>query len=76
YKKMKVFEDAGLKKPQGWSSDEEVALIERETKDGMRPLLVNRNFYAITRWNRSWNYALAVTELAYMLDNKKCDIGQ
>jgi len=51
-------------------------LIERETKGGVRPLLVNRNFHAITRWNRSWNYALATTELAYMLGNKKCDVGK
>lgn len=76
YGKMKAFEEAGIQKPKGWSSDEDVALIERETKDGVRPLLVNRNFYAITRWNRSWNYALAVTELAYMLGNEKCDIGK
>jgi len=76
YRKMKAFEEAGIQKPKGWSSDEEVALIERETKDGVRPLLVNRNFYAITRWNRSWNYALATTELAFMLGNKKCDVGK
>jgi len=75
YRKMSEFEQAGIKKPKGWSSDEKVALIERKTKDGVRQLLVNRNFHAITRWNRSWNYALAVTELAYSLGNKKCDVA-
>ncbi|HID37225.1 MAG TPA: lytic murein transglycosylase [Ghiorsea sp.] len=75
YRAMHEFEEAGIKKPKGWSSDEKVALIERETKDGVRPLLVSRNFHAITRWNRSWNYALAVTELAYSLGNQQCEIG-
>ncbi|MDQ7003750.1 MAG: lytic murein transglycosylase [Ghiorsea sp.] len=75
YRKMSEFEQAGVIKPEGWSSDEKVALIERETKNGVRSLLVSRNFHAITRWNRSWNYALAVTELAYSLGNKKCNVA-
>ncbi len=70
------FEAVGLQKPNAmWKSDEEVALVTRETTAGERPLLVSRNFYAITRWNRSWNYALAATELAYMLGNKQCAVG-
>ena len=76
YRKLSEFEKVGLKKPKGWSSDEKVALIERETKSGNQVILVNRNFHAITRWNRSWNYALAATELAYMLDNEKCYVGK
>ncbi len=75
YRKLSEFEKVGFKKPDGWFSDEEVALIERETMTGNQVILVNRNFHAITRWNRSWNYALAVTELAYMLGNKKCYVG-
>lgn len=76
WRKLSEFEAAGIKKPNAvWSSQEEVALIQRETAQGERPLLVNRNFYAITRWNRSWNYALAVTELAFMLGNEKCEVG-
>ena len=76
YRKLSEFEKVGLKKPKGWFSDEEVALIERETATGNQVILVNRNFHAITRWNRSWNYALAATELAYMLDNEKCYVGK
>jgi len=76
WRKLSELESAGLKKPsQAWDSDEEVALITRETEAGERTLLVNRNFYAITRWNRSWNYALAATELAAKLGNKQCEVG-
>ncbi|MDX8384314.1 MAG: lytic murein transglycosylase [Ghiorsea sp.] len=74
--KLATFEKLGIKKPNlAWSSDEKVALIQRKTATGERPLLVNRNFYAITRWNRSWNYALAATELANMLGNQQCEVG-
>ena len=76
YRKLSEFEAVGLAKPEGWFSDEEVALISRETSKGKEYFLVNRNFHAITRWNRSWNYSLAATELAYMLGNEKCDIGR
>ncbi len=77
WRKLSEFERAGIKKPNAaWSSDEEVALVTRETALGERPLLVNRNFYAITRWNRSWNYALAATELAFMLGNQQCMVGK
>jgi len=77
WRKLNDFERVGVRKPTAmWSSDEEVALIQRETVSGERTLLVNRNFYAITRWNRSWNYALAVTELALMLGNQQCEVGQ
>ncbi len=75
YRKLSEFEAVGLTKPEGWFSDEEVALISRETAKGKAYFLVNRNFHAVTRWNRSWNYSLAATELAYMLGNEKCDIG-
>ena len=75
WRKLEVLEAGGLKKPNaGWKSDEEVAIISRETVDGERYLLINRNFHAITRWNRSWNYALAATELASMLGNEKCAV--
>ncbi|MDQ6990020.1 MAG: lytic murein transglycosylase [Mariprofundaceae bacterium] len=71
------FEQVGIQKPSSaWNSDEKVALITRKTATGERVLLVNRNFYAITRWNRSWNYALAATELAFMLGNAQCEVGE
>jgi membrane-bound lytic murein transglycosylase B len=76
WRALSEFEKVGIKKPSAaWSSDEKVALITRQTAQGERPLLVNRNFYAITRWNRSWNYALAATELAAMLGNPQCEVG-
>jgi membrane-bound lytic murein transglycosylase B len=41
-----------------------VALIEIETEAGRRYLAGFQNFYVITRYNRSVNYALSVHELA------------
>ncbi len=77
WKKLSRFEAVGIVKPsQRWDSNEEVAMFTRQTKLGKRVLLVNRNFYAITRWNRSWNYALAATELAFMLGNQQCEVGK
>lgn len=76
WRRLSTFEKSGILKPSSaWSSAEKVALITRETVKGERPLLVGRNFYAITRWNRSWNYALAATELAFMLGNEQCEVG-
>jgi len=77
WRKLSQFEQVGIVKPSAaWSSSEKVALIERKTANGERALLVNRNFYAITRWNRSWNYALAITELAHTLGNQQCEVGK
>jgi membrane-bound lytic murein transglycosylase B len=42
----------------------EAALFVVETESGPRHLIGLRNFYVITRYNRSVNYALAVYELA------------
>jgi membrane-bound lytic murein transglycosylase B len=42
----------------------EAALFAAETESGPRYWLGLTNFYVITRYNRSVNYALAVTELA------------
>lgn len=77
FRTLHAFKKSGIKKPnQDWSEDDEVALITRQTSEGKRTLLVGRNFYTITRWNRSWNYALAATELASMLGNEKCRVGE
>jgi len=55
-----------------WHDDAKVACIEMTTKQGLRIALVDYNFYVITRWNRSYNYAMAVTELAALMDCQAC----
>lgn len=58
--------------PARWHDDAKVTLIEMTTKKGKQIALVDYNFYVITRWNRSYNYAMAVTELAALMDCKAC----
>jgi len=55
-----------------WHGDDKVTLIEMTTKQGKQMALVHYNFYVITRWNRSYNYAMAITELAALMDCKSC----
>lgn len=56
-----------------WQNDDKVTLIEMTTKKGKTIALVHYNFYVITRWNRSYNYAMAITELAELMDCKACE---
>jgi len=58
--------------PKGWRDEDEVAVIWLEPTEGRRAVLVHRNFYVITRWNRSANYAMAVAELAGSLGCAHC----
>jgi len=60
-----------LDKP--WHDDDKVTLIEMTTKNGKEIALVHYNFYVITRWNRSYNYAMAITELAELMHCKACE---
>ncbi len=69
-----VRKHAPLKLPKIWQDDDQVALIQRVTDKGKRTAIVHRNFYVITRWNRSYNYAMAITELAHMLDCPLCKV--
>jgi len=55
-----------------WHDDNKVTLIEMTTKQGKQMALVDYNFYVITRWNRSYNYAMAVTELAALMGCEAC----
>jgi len=55
-----------------WHDDDKVALIEMKTAQGLQMALIHYNFYVITRWNRSYNYAMAITELAELMDCKAC----
>lgn len=61
--------------PDSWQDDDRVALIQRNTAQGRRTALVHYNFYVITRWNRSYNYAMAITELAHLLGCSSCKVG-
>ncbi|RMG91444.1 MAG: lytic murein transglycosylase B [Zetaproteobacteria bacterium] len=58
--------------PTTWSDDDEVAIITLQRSTGPAMVLVHRNFYVITRWNRSYNYAMAVAEMASMLGCSHC----
>ncbi len=55
-----------------WLGGDRVAVLRFETDTGARLALVHQNFYVITRWNRSSNYAMAVAELAAALGCKRC----
>ncbi|MBF0282402.1 MAG: lytic murein transglycosylase B [Zetaproteobacteria bacterium] len=75
WKKLQELRDANIANlPQSWHDDDRVALIQRETETGKRTALVHYNFYVITRWNRSYNYALAISELAHLLGCPQCNI--
>ncbi len=65
---------ASIDLPEQWKDDDKVALIQRETEHGKRTAIVHHNFYVITRWNRSYNYAMAITELAGMLGCSLCEV--
>ena len=58
--------------PKAWHSDDKATIIEMQTSRGRQLALVHYNFYVITRWNRSYNYAMAITELAALLGCKLC----
>jgi len=73
WKSLHELRQAGLPKPgKGWHDDDQVTLVDFKTAMGSRTALVHRNFYVITRWNRSYNYAMAITELADMLGCAMC----
>jgi len=57
--------------PPMWRDHDQVTVIALQ---GEKPLLIHHNFYVITRWNRSHNYAMAATELAAMLGSKLCTV--
>lgn len=73
WKPLRELRQAGLPEPGGiWRDDDQVTLIDLKTASGSRTALIHRNFYVITRWNRSYNYAMAITELADMLGCSMC----
>ena len=54
--------------PQPWLDSDKVSIIKMKTKQGMQLALVHYNFQVIMRYNPSFNYAMAVTEVAAMLE--------
>ncbi len=54
----------GVTMINGVPADTRVALLELDLADGSEFWVVQRNFYAITRYNHSPLYAMAVTQLA------------
>jgi len=58
--------------PRIWHDDDRISLIELETDKGMRAAIVHYNFRVIMRYNRSHNYAMAVSELAAGLGCRTC----
>lgn len=69
-----VQDSLGQKLPDIWHADDKVTLIQRMTAKGKRTALVHYNFHVITRWNRSYNYALAATELSYAMGCSLCGV--
>jgi len=56
--------------PLPWQDDDEVSIITMETKHGRQLALVHHNCHVIMRYNPSFNYAMAVTEIAALLERK------
>jgi len=69
-----IRKELALQLPESWQDDDRVALIQRMTDKGRRTALVHYNFHVITRWNRSYNYAMAITELAHLLGCPLCEV--
>lgn len=65
--------DAGVKFDANRSSDK-IALISFREQEGHRYIVGFRNFYVITRYNHSVNYAMAVIDLADLIAQKKQQI--
>ncbi len=75
-KKAKPIHDTSALIGSGVSFDasgggEKSALFCLDDKDGKRCVVGFRNFYAITRYNPSVNYALAVSELSEAIDRRR-----
>jgi len=56
--------------PLPWQDEDKVSVIEMKTKQGQQLALVHHNFHVIMRYNPSFNYAMAVTEIAALLERK------
>ena len=57
--------------PLPWLENDKVSLIQMQTAKGKQLALVHHNFKVIMRYNPSFNYAMAVTEIAAMWESGK-----
>ena len=57
--------------PLPWLENDKVGIIEMKTSKGKQLALVHHNFRVIMRYNPSFNYAMAVTEIAAMWESEK-----
>ncbi len=62
--KISEFRKLGIQPVAAASDDALAALLPLETESGMQYWFGFKNFYVITRYNRSTNYAMAVYEIA------------
>ena len=69
--KISEFRKLGINAPDSVSDDALAALLPLETETGMQYWFGFKNFYVITRYNRSVNYALLVHELARELKRQR-----
>ncbi|MBL4638163.1 MAG: lytic murein transglycosylase, partial [Proteobacteria bacterium] len=58
---------AGLSLQNLPAGEDDLALIALTQRDGEEYWLARQNFYAVTRYNHSRMYAMAVTQLAQMI---------
>ena len=63
----KQLADAGISSDSLPAGDDPLALIALEQPDGNEYWLARQNFYAITRYNHSAMYAMAVTQLGHAI---------
>jgi membrane-bound lytic murein transglycosylase B len=61
---IRAFRKLGIQPASPVSDDALAALLPLETESGMQYWFGLKNFYVITRYNRSTNYAMAVYEIA------------
>ena len=57
--------------PLPWLESDKVSIIEMRTRKGKQLALVHYNFRVIMKYNPSFNYAMAVTEIAAMWEKEK-----
>lgn len=68
---LQALRAAGLPGPAAWPDDLAVSLVTLQTADGPAHWLTTANFYAITRYNHSPLYAMAVHQLGEALRQRR-----